>query len=201
MSERARYEKRRRFAAISGRPFSVPALGAQRRIQALMRLGWSTSEIATAAGYSHRNRVRQILNGQKGKPCRWIERKTFDTIARVYDELAMKLPPERDGHERSVRGKTRAHARRNQWPPPLAWDDVDDPDEQPHGLRERHTKHDVDPVVVERVIAGDRLPMTRAERFAVVTTMRERGWSFLRIEAQTGIGKPERYVERAEGVA
>lgn len=124
----ARYEKAGRLARLRGGK-AVPALGAQRRLQALMALGWSSHSIAVAAGVPHRNHVWRIIHGQKGKPTRWIQRSTHEWVCRVYDDLSMKLP---DG--RYV-ARTRAYASRNSWPPPLCWDDIDDPNEQPRGIR------------------------------------------------------------------
>lgn len=123
----ARYEKEGRLARLRGGR-AVPALGAQRRLQALMRLGWTSQDIADAAGWANRNHVLRILNGQKGKPTRWLERGT-DTIARrVYTELCMTVP-ERTGY----RIRTIKHAERNGWAPPLAWNDIDNPGEKPTG--------------------------------------------------------------------
>lgn len=122
----ARYEKAGRLARLRGGK-AVPALGAQRRLQALLALGWSSHSIAVAAGVAHRNHVWRIVHGQKGKPTKWIQRETFEWVCRVYDELSMKLP---DGR---YAPRTRAYAERNGWAPPLAWDDIDDPDETPAG--------------------------------------------------------------------
>jgi hypothetical protein len=126
----ARYEKGTKYRRAHGIVWAIPPLGAQRRIQALMALGWTGQDIADAAGFSHRNRVRQILVGQKGKPCRWIERRTDAVIRSVYEELSMLVPP-----MSAVHARTRTMSRRKGWAVPLAWDDIDDPSEQPKGVR------------------------------------------------------------------
>jgi hypothetical protein len=95
----------------------------------------------------------------------------------------------------ATRARTEAEARG--WAAPLAWNNIDT-DERPHG--DRTSKHDVDPVVVERVLAGERLRMTAAERTEVVRRARQLGWSFLQIEARTGVTKPERVAERITGL-
>jgi hypothetical protein len=46
----------------------------------------------------------------------------------IYDQLSMQIP------EGRYVARTRNHAERMGWPPPLAWDDIDDPDECPSGL-------------------------------------------------------------------
>lgn len=158
----ARDVKLGRLRQAEGRPRAVPVLGTQRRIRALMALGWTTTDIADAAGLCHRAKVSQILNGQNGKPAQWVTRTTADRIAAVYERLSMRIPP----HTRA-RARTRTIATSRGYAPPLAWDNIDDPDEQPAG-----TTHDpdiVDPTVVDRILAGDwRLPATRAERLEVI---------------------------------
>lgn len=122
----ARYEKAGRLARLRGGR-AVPALGAQRRLQALMRLGWSSHRIATEAGLPHRNHVWRILHGQKGKPTTWIQRSTDEWVREVYDRLSMTVP------EGRYVARTRAYAERMGWPPPLAWDDIDN-DQEPRGV-------------------------------------------------------------------
>lgn len=124
----ARYEKAGRLARLHGGVI-VPALGYQRRIQALMRLGWTATDIAREAGWGHRNYVYRVVKGQKGRPCRYLLRDTAATLSTVYERLAMRLPD-----MTPQRARTQALAERNGWPPPLAWDDIDDPDEEPRGL-------------------------------------------------------------------
>ena len=131
----SRYQKQIRLNQRRGTRLSVPAVGAQRRIQALMTLGWTSEDIATEAGYTHRNQVLRILNGQKGKPCTWLERKTHETIAELFERMAMQVPP-MDRYRR----RARTMAERRGWLPPLAWDDIDDPAEQPRLGREKGRK-------------------------------------------------------------
>lgn len=126
-----RYEKRRRMGRIHGERRAIPALGAQRRIQALMCLGWSSVDIAAEAGWLGRNQVLRILNGQKGKPSAWVERATHETVCAVFERLSMRLPT-----PSPYTARTQAHAARKGYAPPLAWDDIDDENEQPSGLEQ-----------------------------------------------------------------
>lgn len=151
----ARYEKAGRLARLNGGR-AVPAIGTQRRIQALMRLGWTSTDIATEAGWQHRNGVLRILNGQKGRPTRWVERKTADTIAAIYARLSMQTP-----EMTPTRARTRARAERLGYAPPLAWDDIDNPDEQPQGTRTLRTTR-------ERRPAGRHSEQQPCERCGVV---------------------------------
>lgn len=105
-----RYRKQR---YIAGRTRIDPT-GTQRRIRALMRMGWRGDDLADAAGWHNRSVARDILRNK------YVERRTAARIAAVYDRLAMRPGPS---------GKTARHAERAGWPPPLAWDDdtIDDP--------------------------------------------------------------------------
>ena len=166
----ARYEKAGRLARLNGGR-AVPALGAQRRLQALMALGWSSHRIATIAGLPHRNHVWRILNGQQGKPTVWIQRSTHAWVCRVYDELSMTVPTGR------YVARTKAYAERMGYLPPLAWDDIDDPHERPRKGSDHRHNGDVDEVVVSRVLAGENLPTTRAEKDEIVRRWKARGGS------------------------
>lgn len=180
-SAMARYEKAGRLARLNG-GLAVPALGAKRRLQALLRLGWSSHRIAAEAGLSHRNHVWRILNGQKGKPTVWIQRDTDKWVREVYDRLSMQIP------EGRYVARTRAYAERMGYLPPLAWIDIDDPDEHPE--LDAVDGDDFDPVVVDRILAGDwRLKATPRERAEVVAR-----WTGTSSELARLTGwKPERY--------
>jgi hypothetical protein len=151
----ARYEKRGKVRRSRGETWAIPALGAQRRIQALLTLGWTTTDIAHAAGWQHRNSVQRVLSGQDRRPCRWIERKTHETLCEVYERLSMQIPP-----HAPHRARTRALALRRGYAAPLMWDDIDnDPAPQYGG-----PSVDIDPVVVMRLLEGKRIKANRAER-------------------------------------
>ena len=104
----------------------VDPTGARRRIQALMCLGWSQVQIATHAGTTQTVISAHLYN-------RWITRNGHDRIATVYELLSARIPATDTTSQRMSVHRTRALARRNGWAPPLAWDDIDDPDEQPTG--------------------------------------------------------------------
>ena len=186
----ARYEKQGRLARLSGGR-AVPALGAKRRLQALMALGWSSTEIATAANLPDRNHVFRILNGQKGKPTTWLERSTYEWVCDVYERLCMTLPTSPYAN----RVKTQARARGCL--PPLVWDDIDDPDEQPVDGSLSTTEIAADPVVVERILAGEwSLASTPAERAEVCRRWVARGRSTYELTQITG-WRIERYYRKA----
>lgn len=121
-SAATRYMKRRRLAIQNGEPLSIPRLGSQRRIQALMTLGWTHADIARACGLADRKSVRRILCGGE----RGVYRKTASAIAAAYDAMSMAVP-----EMTSVRSRAKNMALRAGYAPPLAWNDIDDPNERP----------------------------------------------------------------------
>jgi hypothetical protein len=166
----------------------VDATGTRRRIRALQALGWRFVDIDEACGrragsagatWSH-NLVRQDK----------VHIDNARAIAAAYERMCMTLAdtPQAD--------RTRTMAARKGWVVPLAWDDIDDPTERPRtGIERYRHLDDVDPVAVDRAAAGDRLRLTQAERFLVVARLRAAGWSIERIQNDTCITKPERYLE------
>lgn len=68
--------------------------------------------------------IRHAINGRMT-----VTAHTAAAVAAVYDEL-WSIHGTGPG-SRALRGR----AEREGWPPPMAWDDVDDPQEQPSGVR------------------------------------------------------------------
>lgn len=165
-----------RLRKVEGKPRAVPAVGAQRRLQALMVMGWTSTEIAAAAGMGTRDRVLQVMNGQGGKPCQWITRSTHDQVVAVFDSLS-SVQPELTW----VRRRTRNIATRKGYLPPAAWDDIDNDPEPPSS-----EPVDVDEVLVERILRGERLAATPAEKAEVVRLWLASGRPLKQLEKQTG---------------
>ncbi len=98
----------------------VDATGTQRRLRALVALGWTARHLTTRLGMSSRTTFELLHDDAYAQ----IRARTRATIAALYDELALTVPA-------PSRGRTLARgvARRHGWPPPLAWDDdsIDDP--------------------------------------------------------------------------
>lgn len=115
-----RYRKRRKLDALRGRPRSVLAIGTLRRVQALNALGYASTQIAEEAGLSI-----ATLRSIGYHDAQTIHRTTADAVARAYERLCMTRPEGGYAH------RSRNMARRKGWLPPLAWDDIDDPDERP----------------------------------------------------------------------
>lgn len=97
----------------------VPRLGATRRVRALQRLGWNMPAIADHAGIKLRT-VHSIVDPHQGD--RTITHGTHDAIDKAYRALCMTVGPD---------ARTARMGERRGWAAPLAWDDIDNPDEQP----------------------------------------------------------------------
>lgn len=166
----------------------VPARGARRRIQALQRLGWSLRRISTECGWgTSTTTVLWILDDSNDT----VLRSTHDTVAAAYERLHMTLPPAGSGTTRA-----RQAAEAKGYAPPLAYDDID-LDDKPHGVgyRARTPWDDVDEAVVLRILSGEKLHATRAEREEVTRRWVARGGSMNDLERIHG-WKCSRYGER-----
>lgn len=155
----AAYECQRRNAARSGQPWSLPAVGARRRLQALARIGYSAAAVAVEVGCD-----QHYLQHLRGGWTKRISRRLHDQIDQAYDTLQDTPGPSQI---------TRRRASRADWPPPAAWgDNIDDPAAMPWDLPEV-----VDEVAVERAMGGWPVPLTHAERREAVKRLSARGIS------------------------
>lgn len=174
----------------------VTPLGARRRLQALHALGYSWARIASEIdGYSLTG-IKDLVTGRSPV----IEAQHDLAIREVYNRLSMKLPTSSNVSERSGITRARNVSRERGWPPPLAWDSIDDPNERPTTIaRETAWEDTVDHAVVWRVINGQPRPrqLTRAESAQVVHTLLSRGISTTAIERDYGL-KAERYERLGE---
>lgn len=114
----------------------IPALGTRRRLQALACLGWSINRLA-----EHADLDRQPLDhALHGRGQDLVLRRTADAVTALHDELWNTPAPAEDQRSRISVSRTKTRAQRAGWQPPLAWDDIDDPCEQPQA-----DPDDVDP--------------------------------------------------------
>lgn len=119
----------RSVIAASGDGDHVPRIGAQRRVQALLTLGWRIADIDRMAGTT----LRVNLYGA-GRSM--IEGRIHRAVADVYDELWDREGP-------SLRTRTRAA--KAGYAPPAAWDDdsIDDPMATPDLGEHQYSRSDV----------------------------------------------------------
>lgn len=158
-----RNRKRYRYLAAVGKNATIDAAGLRRRVRALQALGWTLPQIAGAADLSFSTLLKPLY---RSATCRT---QTARAVARAYDRLCMTLPPERTAAERRNAAYARNLARKHGWAPPLAYDDIDDPDERPRGVRGKwaadyDSRELVDDATVTRILAGERLPANELER-------------------------------------
>jgi hypothetical protein len=182
----ARYEKGRRWDKMSGRPRLCSAVGLRRRVQALMRLGWTQRHIADVSGVH----TRVLSHLSYGDPDRNVFRPTAVGVVRAYDTLSMQLGPSRH---------TRGRAERAGWPPPLAWDDdtIDDPATKPHGRHRDTTQHD--PVAVDRVLhGGEHLGLTKSERWEVIRRWSGSDYALQRMHPSWNVARDRSEMRAAE---
>ncbi|WP_432027412.1 hypothetical protein [Streptomyces sp. 1222.5] len=118
---------------------SVPidALGSRRRLQALAFVGHSVRTLAAECRVS-RPTIRDLVHGTQTE----VRRDAAERIEAAYERLAFR-PPAANKHT----SRTRNLAVANGWHGPLAWDDIDDPAEQPEQAApyEPATKYERDP--------------------------------------------------------
>lgn len=154
-------------------PF-VSRVGTFRRIQALLTMGWPHDHLLTTTGVN----TRALL----GKSRPRVSLATHDAIATAYRDLASRRGP-------STRTSARALARG--YATPADWDDIDTdpaPDTDTTGADDDL----VDEAVVERLLAGELVPATTAERRAIVARWPQTGRPYKDLARLTG-WKVERY--------
>jgi len=118
----------------------APAVGSARRIQALMRLGWTAHDIADAADMAVVP-VRKIAAGQVS-----VEFQTIARVKQAYDLLSLSVGPSDIG---------RARAKAKGYLLPLDWEsvDMDDPCAEPLMFsRPDGRRHDPELVAARRMI-------------------------------------------------
>lgn len=103
--------KVKQIASRTSRPFAepfVPRIGTTRRIQALLRMGWSHAAMRERCGIYTTN-----LLHQQG---RWVARSTHDAVAAMYRDWS---------HQRGPSETTARRALRRGYASPADWSDID----------------------------------------------------------------------------
>lgn len=133
----ATYKARWSWDRHNGRERIVSTLGTRRRIQALNALGWSNQEIAVRMG-NDRSNLTRLIYGET------MTRALAEKVARIYDELSMRLPT---GNPQAITN-VRNRAQRLDFKPPLFWDDIDT-DPEPRATRRAPGRPEVLPHILE----------------------------------------------------
>ncbi len=147
----------------------VDAAGTQRRLQALVVIGWSQAKLAERLGMSAAN-FGAVMR------CGHVTAATARAVAGLYDQLWNRPPPEGGQREKIAASRARNFARQHGWAPPLAWDDdqIDVPEgkpadgwQRPASTRRRaaelaETASELSSQGFTRVQAAERLDVSRA---------------------------------------
>lgn len=153
-------ETARKVLSVNVKPSpraKVPAIGSQRRVHALMCMGYTQTVIRERAGVSRAVMIR-IAAGHPGTSA-WVA----EAIMRAYDELSMVPAPVSQSSK-----VARTHAKKMGYLPPLAWDDdlIDLPEEELRAecaRRVRTWEHsELAAAYRARNHYGDRSPLTLA---------------------------------------
>jgi len=105
----------------------LDAAGTHRRLQALIAIGWTQTDLANRTGLRLPT-VNALAHGRWGK----VQHATHLAVRSVFEELSGRPGPS---------ARARAQALRHGWAPPLAWDDetIDDPTATPTGVANPRT--------------------------------------------------------------
>lgn len=91
-----------------------------RRLQALVALGWSMSELGRRLGITYPTNAIPVIKGE-----RRVTVATARKAEALFEALCMTLPPETNKWQRISATRSRRFAQRHGWVPPLALDDLD----------------------------------------------------------------------------
>lgn len=160
-AEHHKGQRTRRYLARVDR-LTVDGLFTRRRIQALMALGWSSRDIDRLLDRRPTYTYRVLSNTGP----------VYLTTATLYRDLYARLsatrPDTPTAERRQIVTRNINGARRRGYVPPAAWDDIDDPAEDPHAAEAelqrwvRWWTHrgypDIDDNVVRRLLDHQRVP-------------------------------------------
>lgn len=155
----------------------VDAVGARRRVQALIINGWSQIKIADRLGMNASQFGRVLRQ-------RYVRISTHAAICGLFEQLWNVAPPMDTEHDRAAAERCRGYARALGWLPPLAWDDID-ADDEPAAT---DAPVFLDDVAVDLAVAGERVHLNRLERLSAVLILnRDHHLSDGQIEDRLGI--------------
>lgn len=185
---------RRRYA-LRVDALYIDSTGSRRRVQALLALGWTYRDINQAAGWSTSHVGGNAANVLKHSR---VHLDTADRVRAAYDELSMRLPTGQYVNRQRKLAASKGYL------VPLMWDDgrIDDPAYRPDHLARRNSRADdrspdeIDQAVILRVLTGENLPTTRAEKETIMRHWLARGGSEAELCRRMN-WKPGRYAPNA----
>lgn len=159
----------------------IDGVGTQRRLQALVAVGWNVSALADMLGRDTAS-LRRTLHRER------VNASTAAAVADMYERLWDTPPPETTRTERHASAEARAFARRQGWHPPMAWDDIDaDRPPPPRPTLDAATcPDDVDSldldIVLDRITTGQHVALEPGNlRDAVIHRLTRSGYSLAQI--------------------
>jgi hypothetical protein len=176
----------------------VDGLGTRRRLQALVAIGYAISDLGRRIDLT--NIHRTIHNDGP------VLQATAASTRALYDQLSMTPNQPSDWRAKIAANRARSYAIQHRWAPPLAWDDdsIELSDTSPDRGSDGRLAARFDQVVIDRILAGERLHATKAERIAVTAAWQASGRSLNQLEQLTG-WKADRYTssspEQLDGAA
>jgi len=163
----------------------IDATGTRRRLQALAAIGWSTGRLAEELGRDSRV-VCRVRSAET------VTTRTARDVRDAYDRLWDSKPPDETRWDRNAASRARNLAAREGWAKPMDWDNIDDPSEVPAVAPADSL--DVDEIAVELALAGEKVPLNRAEVAEVIRIGTGRGMSANQLAEVTG--RDKRTVQR-----
>lgn len=179
--ERVSRDVERRILAVSLQLLDgclVDGTGTRRRIQALVRHGWSMAALGRELGFVGHSAPVQAWSWCHSE---LVHKVTAERVAALYDRLWNVAPPATTRAEKCSVTASKNRAIRYGWAPALAWDDetITDPKAKPCIGASRDKA--LDEIAIAEAMQGRKVQLTRAERAEVVRRMTETGWSARRI--------------------
>jgi hypothetical protein len=175
----------------------IDATGTRRRLQALAAIGWTTDLLAAHLGRRPNSLRRSMTSGS-------VTAGTARAVTSLYEQLWNTRPPRATAEQRAATDAAQAHAARQGWLAPLAWDDIDTDPTPPAPTPRPLQRNDIDEIAVERALAGDNISyddLTPVEQQEVIRQLSARGTSIRGIAAQLGTTKRTVSRRRASGGA
>lgn len=154
----------------------VDATGTQRRLQALMVLGWSQKKLAHYLHLPQQHMSKMLTATQ-------VNGSTAQAVSELYDRLWNLTPPQATRHDKSAASRARIYATARGWLPPMAWDDatIDDPNVGPGA--EVNCDDQVDDIAVEMAMRGHLVSkeLRPIDRDSTIRALHARGLSITAI--------------------
>lgn len=160
LAAKNRLNKKHRLRVVEGTTSAfVNSTGTLRRLDALACMGWPAETISALTGINE-----TTFSLIRRRPGRRVTPANAARVARVYRDLSEKHGPSTSAAKRATaRGAL----------PPIAWDDIDNPDAKPYA----EMQVEVDEVAVQRAVDGrmSARDLTIGEREAAVRLIHRQG--------------------------